>query len=137
MIAIGSKGQLPDLFFVPLERRHLLVRRDIPNHNSPIAGAGGESAAVRGKRKTVIGARSRTELESILVASPDIPKANGCLCFATVCFGGEKRLSIGQQRQPFHPPGMSRKCGGFAWSVEWPELDGAFPEASHERLGIG
>ena len=52
-------------------------------------------------------------------------------------FGGDKRLSIGQQRQPSHLPGMSKKCGGFAWSVEWPELDRACPEASHERLGIG
>ena len=87
MIAIGSEGQLRDRFFVPLERRYLLVRGNIPDRNAPIAASGGEPATVSGKRNAA-GPRSRTEHEGILVASPDIPKANGC-------FGGEKRLSIG------------------------------------------
>lgn len=130
MIAIGSEGQLPDRFFVPLERRHLLVGSDVPNRNPAIAGSSGDAATVRRKRKAVIGTRSRTEREGILVARPDIPKAN-------VCGGGDERLSIGQQRQPVHLPGMSSKGGGFSLSVEWPELDGAAPAATHERLAIG
>src|SRR4026209_1306573 len=107
MIAIRGKGQLHHFFFVPLERRHLLVRSDVPNRNAPIAGAGGEPVTVSGKRNAAIATRSRTELESILAASSDIPKAN-------VSAAGDERWTVGQQGQSPRPPGMSRKVHGFA-----------------------
>ena len=131
MIAIGCKGQLEHLILVPLEQHQLLVRNDIPNRNPPIGGSGGEPATITGKRDAREQACSWIQLAG-LATSSDIPKAK------VRAAGGDKRLSIGQQRQPtFYWPIMAKKCDGSAsWSVELPQLD-SFPEAGHERLAIG
>src|SRR5260221_14471362 len=102
MVAIGSEGQLHHAFFVPMERRYFLVRSDVPNRNPPIASSGGEPATVRGKREAVKFTGSRTKFERVLVASLDIPKAN-------FLGGGDKCLTVGQQRQPVHPARASGK----------------------------